>query len=441
LHVLQSCRRFSPALLVATGIVLLAGCQGLAPAGSSGNSTLGSTLAASSPTLSFGNVQTSKSSNLSETLTNTGTSAVTVSQAKVSGAGFSAGGLGLPMTLSPQQSVTLTVIFAPTASGAASGALAIVSTAGNSPLTIALSGTGTAQSPVSGAPILSASSSTLSFGKVQKGKSSNLSETLTNTGASAVTISGANISGAGFSASGLGLPMTLSPQQNVTFTVIFGPTATGTASGTLAVVSTAGNSPLTIALSGTGVAQGQLSVSPTSLSFGNVVVGAKGSLNGTLGATGSSVTVSAVSINSSEFTLSGISVPATLAAGQTTSFTVTFKPAASGTASATLSFSSDAANSPTAQTLTGNGTAAPQHSVALSWNPSASTGVIGYNVYRGGVSGGPYARINSAMEAGTTYTDNNVIAGQTYYYVTTAVDGTGIESGYSNQTQAVIPTP
>lgn len=292
-----------------------------------------------------------------------------------------------------------------------------------------------------GGSTLAASSSTLSFGNVQKNKSSNLSETLTNTGGATVTISEANASGTGFSVSGLSLPMALSPKQSVTFTVTFSPTATGSTTGTLAVVSTADNSTLSIALSGTGTAQGQLSVSPASLSFGNVVVGASGSLNGTLGATGSSVTVSSASTNSSEFVLSGISLPTTLAAGQTTSFTVTFSPATSGTASAALSFSSDAANSPTAQGLTGKGTAATQHSVALSWNASTSSGVVGYNIYRGSVSGGPYARINSALEAATAYTDSNVSAGLTYYYVTTAVDGSANESGYSNQTQAVIPTP
>ena len=193
--------------------------------------------------------------------------------------------------------------------------------------------------------------------------------------------------------------------------------------------------------SSTPPASSTLVVSPASLSFGSVVVGANGSLNGTLSATGSLVTISAASINSSEFALSGISLPATLSAGQTVSFTVTFAPATSGTASATLSFSSDAANSPTAQGLTGTGTAATQHSVALSWNASASSGVVGYNIYRGGVSGGPYSRINSALEATTAYTDNAVTAGLTYYYVTTAVDGSGNESGYSNQAQAVIPTP
>jgi hypothetical protein len=184
-----------------------------------------------------------------------------------------------------------------------------------------------------------------------------------------------------------------------------------------------------------------LSVSPTNLSFGNVVVGTSDSLNGTLGATGSSVTISDAGINSNEFVLSEISLPTTLSASQTTSFTVTFKPAIAGTASATLSFSSDAGNSPTAQSLTGKGTTAIQHSVDLSWDASNGSNVVGYNVYRGSVSGGPYSKINSALDASTAYTDNAVTAGQTYYYVATAVDGGGGESGYSNQAKAVIPTP
>ena len=91
------------------------------------------------------------------------------------------------------------------------------------------------------------------------------------------------------------------------------------------------------------------------------------------------------------------------------------------------------------QTLSGTGTAAPQHSVALSWSPSASS-VVGYNVYRGTTSGGPYSKITS-MNADTTFVDSLVQSGQTYFYVTTAVDGSGKESGNSNQTQAVIPTP
>jgi hypothetical protein len=209
----------------------------------------------------------------------------------------------------------------------------------------------------------------------------------------------------------------------------------------LTVVSSAANSPLNIVLSGSEAAQGQLSVSPASLSFGDVAVGADGVLNGTLGATGASVTISGASTGSSEFVLSGISLPTTLAAGQTASFTVTFTPAMAGASSSQLSFASDAENSPAAQALTGTGAAAPQHSVALNWDPSAGSGVVGYNVYRGGAPTGHYSKINPALDPVTTYTDYSVAAGQTYYYVTTADDEHGRESRYSNQTKAVIPSP
>jgi fibronectin type 3 domain-containing protein len=84
--------------------------------------------------------------------------------------------------------------------------------------------------------------------------------------------------------------------------------------------------------------------------------------------------------------------------------------------------------------------AAPQHSVDLTWGPSTST-VVGYNVYRGSQSGGPYSRLNSAPEASTSFTDNSVQGGRTYYYVATAVDQGGAESEFSNEVQAPVPTP
>jgi len=67
--------------------------------------------------------------------------------------------------------------------------------------------------------------------------------------------------------------------------------------------------------------------------------------------------------------------------------------------------------------------------------------VVGYNIYRGGTSGGSYAKINSALNTTTAYTDTTVQAGLTYYYVTTAVDASGVESVYSNQVQTVVPAP
>ena len=52
-----------------------------------------------------------------------------------------------------------------------------------------------------------------------------------------------------------------------------------------------------------------------------------------------------------------------------------------------------------------------------------------------------YARLNSVLTPGSNYVDFVVVSGQTYYYVVTAVDTTGLESEYSNQVTAVIPTP
>jgi IPT/TIG domain len=80
------------------------------------------------------------------------------------------------------------------------------------------------------------------------------------------------------------------------------------------------------------------------------------------------------------------------------------------------------------------------HTVSLSWTGSSS-GVSGYNVYRSSTSGGPYSRLNSTLIGSTSFNDNNVQAGQTYFYVTTAVNGSNVESGYSNQAQTSIPSP
>ncbi|MGA2357117.1 MAG: hypothetical protein ABSG02_21695, partial [Terriglobales bacterium] len=87
----------------------------------------------------------------------------------------------------------------------------------------------------------------------------------------------------------------------------------------------------------------------------------------------------------------------------------------------------------------GTGTAPTQHTVDLSWTASADA--VGYNIYRGTTSGGPYTMINSSLDSNTAYTDSTVVSGTTYYYVATAVNSGSEESGYSNQATAVIPTP
>jgi fibronectin type 3 domain-containing protein len=79
------------------------------------------------------------------------------------------------------------------------------------------------------------------------------------------------------------------------------------------------------------------------------------------------------------------------------------------------------------------------HAVTLNWNASASSGVAGYNVYRGSVSGGPYARMNSSAITITSFNDNAVQPGQTYFYVVTSISLNDVESSYSNEVMAPIP--
>jgi hypothetical protein len=285
---------------------------------------------------------------------------------------------------------------------------------------------------------LTANPSSVGFGNVQVGSSETQSETLTNSTNSSVTISQATITGAGFSLNGLKLPLTLTAGQSYTFRTAFSPKSSGSVSGSIAILSNAPNSNLTISLSGNGTSAAQVTLTPTPENFGSVVVGTSKSLTATLSATGANLTVSSATSTSSEFTLSGLSFPLKIASGQSASFTVKFAPQTSGTASGSISFVSNASNSPATETLTGTGTTVHQHSVALSWTPSSSA-VVGYNVYRGSKSGGPYTKLNSVLDASTTYTDSSVQSAQTYYYVTTSVNGKGAQSAYSNQVRAVIP--
>jgi hypothetical protein len=259
---------------------------------------------------------------------------------------------------------------------------------------------------------------------------------LTNGKNITTTISSVVANVTAFAVQGLPLPLSLTPGQSFTFTVTFSPQSAGLFSGSLKIMNPKNSTSGWVPLTGTGSSTGQLSLSPASVSFGNVTVGTTASQTGKLSAVGANVTITSASSSSSEFSLSGLSLPVTLAAGQSVPYSVKFTPQSGGTASATLSFASNMSTA--TESLTGSGVSAAQHSVSLSWNPSASQ-VTGYNVYRGATAGGPYAKLNSTPDANTAFMDSSVASSHTYYYVTTAVNSSGQESGYSNQVRAAIP--
>ncbi|MGH9574749.1 MAG: choice-of-anchor D domain-containing protein, partial [Candidatus Acidiferrales bacterium] len=111
-------------------------------------------LSAKPTSVSFGSVNVGSNSSQSVTFTNNGNSDVTVSKVTVSGAGFNATGVSAGQVVAAGKTASLSVTFAPSASGSLSGSVAVTSNAANSPLTVALSGTGASTAPpaVSGAP-------------------------------------------------------------------------------------------------------------------------------------------------------------------------------------------------------------------------------------------------------------------------------------------------
>ncbi len=396
-------------------------------------------LGLSPPTESFGSVTIGSSQTENVTLTNGGTTIIDISQIAVSGAGFTLSGITAPVTLNASQSATFTISFAPQSTGSATGTVIITSDASNSSLSMALSGTGISPGEIGPSP------ASLAFGSVTIGNDDSLTETITNTGGTSIVISQIAVSGAGFGLSGATTPLTLAADQSATFNVTFDPAASGSVSGAVTVTSNASNTTLAITLSGTGTAAvGQLSVTPTTLGVGDVVVGTSGTASGSLKATGANVTVTAANSSNSLFSVSGLVLPVTITAGQSLPFTVTFSPTTTGAAGATLDFTSNGQPSSTAETLSGTGTAAPTYSVNLSWTASTSPDISGYNIYRAVYTNscGSFSKINSSLNTSTLYTDSVVIDGTNYCYATTAVNTSNEESGYSNIVPDVqIPAP
>jgi hypothetical protein len=279
----------------------------------------------------------------------------------------------------------------------------------------------------------------LQFGEVVVGRASSKLVTIINRGRTSLTVLSAASTRAEFQPTGLDLPLTLAAGESFTFRVVFAPQRSGAADGSISIVPESPKQSLPIQLAGAGRAAGQLQVTPAAIDFGDASVGSPRTQSGQLIASGANVTVSSAAISSENFQLSVPSLPFTISAGHSVPFTVTFVPHRSSSSSAILSFASDAENSPTEQALTVPMIGPAQHKVQLSWKASTSKHILGYNVYRGNQSGGPYKKINGMLDPNTKFTDLKVAAGHKYYYVATAVNSRKRESRHSKQIQVVIP--
>jgi hypothetical protein len=215
------------------------------------------------------------------------------------------------------------------------------------------------------------SPSSLGFGSLTVGQSASKILTITNTGTQSLAVSGISVTGSGFTMKPIAVPMALAVGQSASVSTTFTAAASGPVSGQIMISSNAPDSPVVVALTAAGVSKSSdLTVTPASLSFGDVKVGSESTQTVRLTNSGSSsMAISAVSASGTGISLSGPSFPVTLAAGASTSLNAMFKPTVAGNASGTLTISSDAANSPDA--IGWSGTATSSSTLQLTASPAS----------------------------------------------------------------------
>ena len=242
------------------------------------------------------------------------------------------------------------------------------------------------------APMISASATSLAFGATQVAASNTApvpaSVTLTNTGAGNLTITAINKSGTNagdFAPTGtcVGASVTVTPGASCTLSATFTPSATGTRTATLTVSSNASSNPA-IALSGTGsaVPVPSIALSRGSVTFSTQTVGTTSAAQAvtlTNNGTGALTITQVATAPNPEFSSNSTCV-GTINPGASCTTNVTFSPTAAGTRSGSLTFTSNAAGSPTTVALSGTSvlTASPictvqSNSVAF---PMTTVGVM-----------------------------------------------------------------
>lgn len=281
----------------------------------------------------------------------------------------------------------------------------------------------------------------LAFGNVNLGSAAAASISLTNTGGSTLVVSDVTFSHTAYSLGATALPLSLGPGQSGSLNVVFTPQAAGEIEASFSVVSNASNFLTPIFLSGTGLGS-QLVVNPTSLVFGDVPIGSSPTRTLSLNNVGNrDLAVTQGSLSGGDLSVMGLSFPLTLGPGQSAPFAIQFAPTTPARISSILSLANTTAAGAASVVVSGNGVAPAIHSVDLAWDASNSPGILGYMVYRATISGGPYVALIPGPISGNGLTDTDVQAGQTYYYVVTAVSLENLESLLSNETKTTVPSP
>lgn len=183
-----------------------------------------------------------------------------------------------------------------------------------------------------------------------------------------------------------------------------------------------------------------LTITPSSVAFGNTTINTPATQTVTLASTGTApVEINSAALSGTGFTMSGATFPVTLNPGLAITLDVQFDPMIPGAAAGTLSIqSTSSTNGMAVVPLSGAG---EPHQVALSWDAPASSTVpiTSYNTYRSTGGESVFQLLNSSVGPETTYVDKTVQSGVTYDYFVTSIDSTGVESVPSNTVVATIP--
>ena len=362
---LESILRGISAAVTLIVILVTSGCVGVTGKGTTPVVT-GVAIEISPSTVSFGNVAMGQSATKTVTLTNPGTEALSVSGIAVAGTGFTASGPHLPISLASGQSTSISAVFKPTSGNADKGTITITSNAPGSPSLVALSGTGT--TGTTAAATLTVTPSTVAFGSVAVGSEETQTVHVENTGSEAATISKVTISGTGVSVSGMTVPMTLAAGQTANLTVAYKPLAAGTLTASVSIASNATDASVVVGINATATSS-TLAATPSSFSFGNVVVGSDTTQTIRLQNIGTSqVTISAITPSVSSIAISGVTLPIKLASGTSATLTAAYKPTAAGSVTGKITVTSNAVGSPTIVDLSATAAAA-----AVQLTPSASS--------------------------------------------------------------------
>lgn len=203
-------------------------------------------------------------------------------------------------------------------------------------------------------PAVTLTPASLTFGSQLVGTTSSSQQvTMTNSGHATLDIGNIAVS-ANFGISANTCGATLGVAQSCTVSVTFTPTQAGQLTGTLSFSDNAPNSPQSVSLSGTGIAQ--VTLAPSSATYKKQKVGTSSKPKKFTLTNNQSVTLTGIAISTTgDFAVSGASCKASLRANKKCSISVTFSPTQTGTRTGQLTVSDSAGNSPQTASLTGSG--------------------------------------------------------------------------------------